>query len=119
MKKSTKSSPKKTELKPEVKSNKKIYPPGSIQGILKQITKDAEIIADNNFSEYPIEKLIDWRNSASHRIDAYDLAIKAICNDIASLVGRLNKTKKRRESDAMWIRKLHKILHKRIFKSRQ
>jgi hypothetical protein len=94
----------------------RIYPKTSIKQLAGNI-KTIEPV-DTEFSKYQIEDLIKWRNNASHRISGYDLTIKALSAEISSMVSRLNKTKKRRESDAKWVRRLHKILHKKVFKLR-
>jgi len=82
------------------------------------IPGNGNTITNPGLDQYPIDKLIEWRNSASKRVDHYDAEIRLISAQIASLISSLKKTKKRRESDAVWIRRIHKNLHKKIFKNR-
>ncbi len=66
--------------------------------------------------DYGIDEICTWKRTASNRIKNHDEKIKMLSNIISHDISKLNKIKKRRINDVIWVRKLKRHLFTRVIK---
>ena len=71
----------------------------------------ATVPAEIPIMDQPVAVLIQWRNSASARIDAAD-------HRLVQLYTEMRRLEKKRVSDAHWAKKLNRILIRKVLKDR-
>lgn len=79
---------------------------------------DLKLDNSNDLYSYPIQDLINWRDTASKRVTKVDSDLLYLSRTIEDMFVKYDRLNKKRISDSTWISKLNNILYKRVIKDR-